>query len=246
MIGLALGLPAVGKTQALQDYCAAQAGVHRFFVVDRANEWAPDSHRWRGQRWREWTRRTSLLVRTLGHSLVVDGAPWFLEAPASPSSSWLEQLPSSGLVRFSHPWEGEDVAELARQAGSTTYVDDELDLVALQAGWSSNPLRDFAHRGRHLPNARGVVGQVHLLGAARRAQSLHIDVTTLADLVWIFRLKGGRTLERLVQDNLLEESDLDEAATTHPEGRTILSLEPYEYRLWQASDSSSWGQLLPY
>lgn len=236
MIGLALGLPAMGKTQALQDYVSAQAGTHRFFVVDRANEWGPESHRWRGRRWREWTRRTALLARTLGHSLVVDGAPWYVEAPPRADAPWLDTLPSSGVVRFAHPWEGEAVAELARLAGSTTYVDDELDLVALQAGWPKNPLRDFAHRGRHLPNAKGEVGQVHLLGAARRAQSLHIDVTTLADLVWIFRLRGGRTLERLIDDNLLAK---DEAPR-------VMALPPYAFKLWQASGEDSWSSLKPY
>lgn len=239
MIGLALGLPAMGKTQALQDYAGAHALQNRFLVVDRTEDWKRDSHRWRGVKWKEWSQRHASLARAAGLSslpLTTD-RPWFADAPPPSSAArFLESLPATGVFRFGHPWEGADVAAAARDVGNAVYVDDEIDFTALTAGWSKNPLRDFAHRGRHLPNARGVIGEVHVLGAARRAQSLHIDMTTLADFVWIFRLKGARTLERLVEDNLIEEDEVPR----------IRELPATEFKFWQGSGDSSWGKLIPY
>jgi hypothetical protein len=239
MIGLALGLPAMGKTQALQDYTSAHALQNRFLVIDRTDDWASSSPRWRGLKWKDWTPRHARLMRMANVSslALTTDRPWFANAPPpGKASSWLEQLPATGVFRFGHPWEGADVAAAARDVGNAVYVDDEIDFTALTAGWSKNPLRDFAHRGRHLPNAKGVIGEVHVLGAARRAQSLHIDMTTLADFVWIFRLKGMRTLERLVDDSLLEEEDLPR----------IRELPPTEFKFWQGSGDSSWGKLTPY
>lgn len=242
MIGLALGLPAMGKTQALQDFVLAHALQNRFLVIDRTDDWAAESHRWRGTKWKDWSARHASLVqraRAVGVSdlPLTTSRPWFSTAPApGKASSWLESLPTTGVFRFPYPWEGEAVAQAVKDLGNAVYVDDEVDFTALTAGWSRNPLRDFAHRGRHLPNARGVVGEVHVLGAARRAQSLHIDMTTLADFVWVFRLKGMRTLERLVDDSLLSEDEVD----------AVRELAPYHYKLWQASGESTWGKLTPY
>lgn len=226
MIGLAFGLPGVGKTQALLDYVGALARQNRFFVVDRAGDWVPDSHRWRGVKWKRWSKEVALLGGE---------GPFFVTAPApEESASWLRNLPPHGVVRFGWPWEGLDVARLVREVGNSTYVDDELDFVATTSGWSTNPLRDFCHRGRHLPNAQGEVGEVHILGAARRAQSLHIDVTSLCDFAWVFRIAGHRTLERLVEDRILEDDGEAERARTQ---------ELYAYKLWRSNGESTWGQL---
>lgn len=239
MIGLALGLPNMGKTQALQDYCAASALQNRFFIVDRTGDWAADSPRWRGEKWKEWTARHAQVARVAGITSLplTTERPWFARAPApGRHESWASSLPMTGIFVFPHPWEGADVAQLVKDLGNGVYVDDEIDFTALQAGWPKNPLRDFAHRGRHLPNAAGVVGEVHVLGAARRAQSLHIDMTTLADFVWIFRLKGARTLERLVDDGLLTDDELPR----------IRELPQTCFKFWQGTGDSSWGQLTPY
>jgi hypothetical protein len=74
------------------------------------------------------------------------------------------------------------------------------------------------------------------LGAARRPQSLHIDVTSLADQAFIFRVKGRRTWTRLVDDLILSEEEVP----------TVAQLRPYAYKLWTASgDAPSWGELTP-
>ena len=247
MISLALGLPATGKSQWCQDYVLAHARSHRFLVVDRADEWRADTHRWRGQKWRGWDSRFAKLARSVGHSFIVDGAPWFLDVPGGRAPQ-LDELPGSGVIRFGYPWEGEAVAELARELGNCCYVDDELDLVALQSGWPKNPLRDFAHRGRHLPNAAGVVGQVHVLGAARRAQSLHIDVTTLADQVAVFRLRGGRTLERLVEDGILTDElvRVPWSKEELPETEAIVRAPDYHFKLWLTGGGDSYSHTKPY
>lgn len=246
MILLSLGVPRVGKTQALMDYVRAHARTHRFFVVDRAGDWTwPSSDyytgadRWRGMRFREFTAPrvgTWAEAFAFARSMRDESLPWFADAPSPDDlGSWAHDLPRTGVFRFGHPWEGIEVAELVREVGNTSYVDDELDLTAEVAGWPDNPLRDFCHRGRHLPNAEGEVGEVHLLGASRRAQAVHIDVVSLADHVWIFRVQGHRTVQRLVDEGMLAESEVAEAR----------SLPPYHYKSWQASGPASWGRLAP-
>lgn len=235
MIGLCMGVPKMGKTQALLDYVGAHAHSHRFFVVDRANDWAFDGGRWRGTQFHWWS---SDILSLLGVAVNRKGRAWYADAPppdAAHLQQWLAGLPDTGVFRFGWPWEGSAVAQLVKDVGSTTYVDDEIDFVALTGGWGTNPLRDFCHRGRHLPNLEGKIGEVHILGAARRPQSMHIDVTTLADWVMVFRVKGHRTWQRLVDDHILEEEEVEE----------VEHLEPYRYKLWSASGESSWGKLSP-
>lgn len=244
MIGLALGVPRMGKTQALLDYVGSHALTNRFFVVDRAGDWVcatkeGEEDRWRGIRWKEWNPRLGMLTQRIlpGAQPVATDRPWFGEAPPPDQdlASWARGLPASGVFRFGWPWEGPEVAQLAKDVGDVTYVDDELDLVALHESWKTNPLRDFCHRGRHLPNLQGKVGEVHLLGAARRPQSLHIDVTSLADWVMVFRVQGHRTLQRLLDDRILDPG----------EEETARQLEPYHFKLWEASGVPSWGRLAP-
>ena len=239
---LAIGVPRMGKTQALLDYVGAHASTHLFFTTDRSEDWTRDSRdeagkaRWRGVRWRDWTAQSARLQALIGGASMSE-RPWFCDAPAPDDvrEGWLDELPPFGVVRFGWPWEGLDVAQAAKDKGNVSLVDDELDFTALMAGWTDNPLRDFVQRGRHLPNAKGEVGKVHLLGAMRRPQSTHIDVTTLADEVFVFRVKGSRTWKRLVDDRILEESEVEEVA----------ELEPYTYKLWRASGDSAWGKLAP-
>jgi hypothetical protein len=49
MIKLFLGVPGAGKTQAMIDFVRMSSDAHKFFVVDRANEWLADGPRWRGE-----------------------------------------------------------------------------------------------------------------------------------------------------------------------------------------------------
>lgn len=240
MIGLALGLPKMGKTQVLQDYVGAHALANRFFVIDRTNDWTSDSHRWRGIKWKEWTQRIARVAHFAGISTLplTTDRPWFANAPAPDGDleSWAKRLPATGVFRFPWPWEGIDVAQLAVDIGNVTFVDDEIDFTALNEGWKSNPLRMVCHRGRHLPNRDGVMGQVHILGAARRAQNMALDLTTLADFVWVFRLRGHRTLERLVHDSLLLPEELDR----------VRALPRTHFRFWTVDGETSWGQSTPY
>lgn len=240
MIGLALGLPTMGKTQALQDYVGAHALQNRFFVVDRTEDWGRESHRWRGIRWKEWTSVIARVARFADISTLplTTDHPWYADAPGPDEDLevWLERLPATGVFRFPWPWEGIDVAQLAVDVGNCTFVDDEIDFTALNEGWKQNPLREVCHRGRHLPNLHGVMGQVHILGAARRAQNMAVDLTTLADFVWVFRLRGHRTLERLVHDSLLLPEELD----------AVRALPRTHFRFWTVDGETSWGQLTPY
>lgn len=237
LIVLALGVPRMGKTQALMDYVGAHATQNRFLVVDRAGDWAwPNNPRWRGASFIRWKKSPiHEHLAFMADANERQARPWFGDAPAKGLDEWLASLPSSGIFRFGWPFEGEDVARMATDIGNCVYVDDEVDLVALQAGWTTNPLRDVAHRGRHLPNAKGQVGEVHFLGACRRLQSLATDVTSLADTVFVFRSQGHRTFQRLLDDRIIEDDEVDR----------IRTLEPYHYKLWESSGSSSWGRLSP-
>ena len=104
---------------------------------------------------------------------------------------------------FQYPWEGRDVAECVRRVGDVVIVDDEIDLCCTYTDWENNPYRDFFHRGRHMPDEFGTPRVIQVLGAARRPQNLHIDATSLADQVFVFRVQGHRTLSRLEADGIL-------------------------------------------
>lgn len=186
MIKLFLGVPGAGKTQAMIDFVRMSSDAHKFFVVDRANEWLADGPRWRG----EPVNRIAVAPGTKP------------EAFAHP-----------GVYCFGHPWEARDVAALMREVGDAVFVDDEIDLTATYKDWPTNPLRDFIHRGRHLPNRHGVPSLCHVFGAARRVQNLHTDLTSLADEVYLFRLKGKHTLARVVEEGWLEDEQLADVRT---------------------------------
>jgi len=224
MIRLAFGVPGAGKSLALQDIVNMESYDKRsgFAIVDRAGEWnstdirsgAPNV-RWRGN------------------------PPDMLIAPhdIAAASEMLTQARDEKLcVLFQHPWNGVEVADLVRQVGDLTYVDDEIDLVALNNGqWKDNPLRDFVHRGRHLPDAQGFPREVHIYGAARRVQNLHIDLTSMADEALIFRVQGDRTITRLVNEGMVREEDID----------TVRTQPNLDYFLWKSSGEISRGRITP-
>lgn len=250
MIGLAIGLPEFGKTQALMDYVNAAAHESRFCIVDRSGDMARKSPRWRELVWTDWGDDVrggfAQLMAALRDKKKVN---FWLEAPPPQkmSAGWLGQLPPTGVVHFGHPWEGDEVAELVKRVGNATLVDDEIDFTAEAAGWNRNPLREFCHRGRHLPNEAGVVGKVHILGAMRRPQNAHIDLTSLCDWAWIFRVQGDRTITRLMEDAMVHHTEVCEApddAECELPGRCVRHLEVAHCKLWTRK-GSSWVELEP-
>jgi len=215
-IRLFLGVPGAGKTLAMQDYVRAHAHEHAFYVVDRAGEWGPENL----QRWR--------------------GAPpvtyYVAHGDIEKTSRELLENHAPGVYLFGHPWEGEEVAQVAANVGNVVFTDDEIDLVATYRGWPDNALRSMCHRGRHLPNLLGEPCELHILGAARRPQNLHTDVTSLADEVVVFRVQGEKTIDRLVNEGILEPRDI-EKARTQPN---------FEYVLWRSTGERAHGKIRPY
>lgn len=193
MIKLFLGMPGAGKTLAMQDlvYDSTKAGWP-CFVIDNAFEWLPETLdgktniRWRG--------RPPFIVR----------AP----EPDSPDldSAVSEVLEKNGVLVCEKldDWEPRMVADLVKQHGNAIYVDDEIDLFARYKDWDDNPLKDFIHRGRHMPNAENIPTEVHIYGAARRPQNLHTDLTSMASEVFTFRMQGMNTLKRIQAEGYVE------------------------------------------
>lgn len=214
IITLFYGVPGAGKTTAMMDYVSAHSDEHRFLVVDRAGEWGSMDPEQPDQPNPRWRGKTLPIV-------VVD------------KGNLPEPWPETGIFLFQYPWEGPEVAQLVKDIGEAVYVDDEIDLVAVFKGWAESPLRDFVHRGRHLPNAQGEIGKVHILGAARRPQNLHTDLTSLADQTLIFRVQGHRTIDRLVADGMIDDSDIV----------TVRTMPNLDYKLWRSDGHTEWGRV---
>ncbi len=183
MIVLAFSLPGFGKSTLLHDLVKAQAHAQRFFIVDHDWSWGPEGYHWRG---------------APPENLVV----------VSKKSGWPD-MPDVGVLAC----RGFDPMEIYARAvaeGWSTVVDDEIDKTARKKGWDDSPLRGIVHEGRHLENASGEFTEMHLYGAARRVQNLHTDLTELASEIYVGRLKGKNTLQRLVDENAIEEDQTDE------------------------------------
>jgi len=175
------------------------ASEHRFFIQDITGEWGQDSAMWLGE---------APELEVFESEANDDDAGELGEE--------LEDLPPSGLFVF-RGFDGASVATAARDLGDTVFVSDELDLMAGRSGWEENPLREIVHRGRHSRNADGEIGTLHLMGAARRPQNLHTDITDLADQVFIFRCQGVRTLDRLKLDSYLPDDESWEVIRALPD-----------------------------
>lgn len=214
MISLWIGWPGTGKTTNMMDFVRQQAHVQRFMVVDRAFEWGAEledgspNPRWRGAP-----------PKTL-----VEVPPNLRDSGEAPE--WFEEQPETGVYLFRDPWNGHDVGGLCVQLGEAVYVDDEIDLAGTRSGWDHNPLRDIVHRGRHLINYAGERTQCHILGAARRPQSLHTDLSAIADQAFIFRVQGKLTLDRLRADSWIEDTEWD----------GIRNLPNLHYRHWPSGE----------
>jgi len=186
MIILVYGLPGMGKTTLMHDLVRVHVN-HRFFVVDHTGEWGPEALHWRGKPPKKIE--------------IID------DVKSIPSS-----FDEEGVFVFQN-MDSSVVAEQTAMHGDTTYVDDEIDMVAIPEGWKTNPLRHIVHRGRHLKNAEGEVTTAHILGACRRPQNLVRDITDIADQVYIFRVQGDRTLERLKRDSMIEGDEWEKIRT---------------------------------
>lgn len=214
-IRLAFGVPGAGKSTLLHDLVAAHAQTHRLLVQDNEAQWGPDGVHWRG--------RPPKLLRVFYEA---DFEAFRAEALEG------DEPPPPGVYVF----RGVDpnaVAQLCAEIGDTVYVNDEIDRIARRKGWETSALRDIVHEGRHLEAADGEHRQVHLLGACRRPQNLHTDLTDLCDEVFCFRLKGKNTRDRLLADNVIE----DEA-----EWERIRALPNFEFK---HMPSEQWLRLAP-
>lgn len=194
----------------MMDFCAAQSGTQRFLVVDRAGEWFAESPRWRGSK-----------------------PPLYLaEGTEGELIDEIEEA-EGGIWCFQAPWEPLQVAKLVQAIGDCVYVDDEIDLFAVYKDWLSNPLRDFVHRGRHLANRHGEPKQVDILGAARRVQNLHTDLTSMADEVMVFRSQGKQTMKRLVEEGYIEDDEQER----------VRSMPNFRYVLWRNTGERAHGKI---
>jgi len=195
---LVFGVPGAGKTVLLQDM------VHDFCLVgwtclikDQAGEWA--AHDADGKENPRWRGAPPQLVE-------IGVGPDNLDAATAAVRELRDSVQPGEqgfAVLFPYPWEGAEIAEVTRRVGDVVIVDDEIDLCCTYTDWENNPYRDFFHRGRHLPDEFGVPRVIQVLGAARRPQNLHIDATSLADTVYVFRVQGSRTIARLESDAVL-------------------------------------------
>lgn len=188
MIVLIYGLPGTGKSQLLHEMVRIYARTRLLFIKDHALEWGPDSAHWRGN--------------PPPNLWVVDDIRALQETPP-------EELPAAGAYVFQQQ-EARDVAALVVNKGESVYVDDEIDFIARRNGWEDSPLRVIVHKGRHALNEDGMPTEVHMLAACRRPQFLHTDLTEIAGEVYVFRVRGSKTLNRLRDDSMvMDDADLD-------------------------------------
>lgn len=181
MIILCAGMPGSGKSTLMHWLVSIQSRTHRFFIVDHEAGWGADAPLWQGN------------VPHI-HAITYAGQ----KLP--------EKFEDAGVYIFRN-WEPFAVADLAVRTGNVVYVDDEIDKTARRKGWDSSGLRRIVHEGRHLPNAKGEICELHIIGACRRLQNLHTDITDIADQFFIFKLKGRNTLKRMHDDSLIDSDE---------------------------------------
>jgi hypothetical protein len=186
------GLPGTGKTTLLHDLVAAMANAQRFFIRDKAFEWYPGTTHWRG--------RNDLPITVIENGM---------EIPPP------DEMPETGIFVFGG-WDPFAIANAVVAYGNTTYVDDEIDSFARKEGWKENPLRGIVHEGRHQRNASGEICTNHIMGACRRPQNLHTDLTDITDQVYLFRVKGHNTKMRLINDSVVEGPEEWETVRNFP------------------------------
>jgi len=218
-VSLWFGVPGTGKTQAMCDAVNLQAESQLFFVADRTNDWSLDdsNKRWRGK---------APPGLTLG---IEEFQEYTKKGIVESLEDYLAEI-DTGVIVFQQ-WPEWEVAEYGKEIGNCCFVSDEIDTVATYKDWGINPLRDFVHRGRHIPNRLGVMGLAHIYGAARRPQSLHTDITSLADEVTVFRVNGHHTIKRLIADSIIE-----------PEQESLVTeLKDFHFYQWKSTGEKQQG-----
>lgn len=204
MITLCYGMPGYGKTLWMHDYVSehshpegCQCGrPHRFLILDHTGEWGPEAPHWRGKPPR--------------------GMHVYEARDKFPNSF------DDYTVHVFRGFEPELITRLTLAIGESVYVDDEIDRSARKKGWDESSIKEIVHRGRHAENDEGEYTEVHLIGACRRPQNLHTDITDLADQICVFRVQGSRTLERLKNDSVIEDAEWDK----------IRTLPKFHFRHW--------------
>lgn len=227
MIQLFVGVPAAGKTLAMQDTVSILSEQWPCYVDDSCHEWLDTlidgSVNWR------WRGRLPRIVRA---PKAPDG-----ENAAEVMRDWALENSAPGVYVFEKydGWESYDIASLVSGIGDAYYVNDEIDKFATYKEWATNPLKEFLHRGRHTLNWAGVPSEVHVAGAMRRPQSVHTDLTNLCDEAFIFRCQGDKTISRLVNDGFLEERHAEK----------VDKLPNLHFYRWRNDGTILKGHLLP-
>lgn len=219
MIDLAYGMPGTGKSTLLHDLVRIQAHVKLFFVKDRDASWGPDAFHWRGV-----GTQLPINVYYKGDGQWERSYKAFLKGNR-------DAIPYAGILVFRN-YEAYEVAQFVKDIGDATYVDDEIDNTARVQGWLESPLRAIVHEGRHLTNALGDICKAHIYGACRRPQNIHKDLTDIADQIYVFRIQGSRTLNRIKEDStapdeeLTQIQDLPKFNFWYYPGKTYLCIDP--------------------
>lgn len=207
MIHLVYGNPQVGKSVLMHDLVRVQARSQRFFVQDHDWSWGPDDPRWRGK------PPPGLL--TLHRDLPAD-------------------LPETGVFAFRGVG-GRAVAEHAKRLGCAVYVDDEIDKAGAKEGFVGSALRDIVNEGSHILSPdESSVHSVHILGACRRPQQLHTDLSCMAERVYIFRINGDLTIERMIRDSHI----------TRDEAEQVQTQPKFAFKVWHNGESE-WRSIPP-
>jgi hypothetical protein len=178
------GLPGTGKSAVLHGQVASQSKAVRFLTLDHEEGWGKDGYHWQGQ-----------VPRIVNVPSGQRAHPAFFEPP--------------GVYRFpSNLWSAHQVGEIALALPfDVCMVDDEADKGGRRESFDVSSLRTILNEGRHIIGDDGSLHIVHGMFACRRPQKLHRDFD-LAEETYLFRLKGGATKKRLLDDSLID--DLEE------------------------------------
>lgn len=225
MIKLFCGVPGSGKTLAMQDTVRLlnrESGLG-CVAIDRTEDWGlADKDGKPNVRWRK------------DPPSIVEWTPENSDDDSIRESLYEAQTKGTTVVfkRF-EPWV---VSDWVQRIGDLVYVDDEVDLTARTKEWLANPLRAFVHTGRHLPDESGYPREVHILGACRRVQNIHTDLTEMADEVFLFRSQGKNTIKRLFDEGWIDSDEMMLKVKTQPN---------LDYVRWRNDGSIESGKLLP-
>ncbi len=191
----------------MHDLVRIQSTSQRFFVRDGDFSWGTDAAHWRG-------RPPAGLLE------------FYKELP--------QELPEHGVFAF-RGIDGREVAAHATRLGCAVYVDDEIDKAGRKEGFDNSALRDIVNEGSHILSPdESAIHSVHILGAARRPQKLHNDLSEMADEVFIFRINGSQTLQRLEGDNHLEPQERER----------IVTLPKFHFKRWRNGETD-WKAIPP-